>query len=202
MDKQIVLASKSPRRRALLEQLGLDIEVRINDVEETGSGTPSEIVLTNAQLKSAVVTETSYPDELVIAADTIVVHQGVVLEKPKSMDEARMMLTRLSGNTHEVLTAVVLYDQATHTRYEALETTGVTFRELTQEDIERFVSIVKPLDRAGAYTVDGPGSLLVERYDGCYYNVLGLPLVRLHQLMGDAGYDLFAAINPLNTRFL
>ncbi|MFP6583732.1 MAG: Maf family protein [Candidatus Hydrogenedentota bacterium] len=202
MDKQLVLASKSPRRQALLEQLGLNIEVRASHVEETGIGTPSEIALTNAQLKCAAVAEASCSDELVIAADTIVVHQGTVLEKPATLDEARSMLTRLSGDTHEVLTALVLFNASTHTSYEAVEITEVTFRELTQQEIERFVSIVKPLDRAGAYTVDGPGSLLVERYDGCYYNVLGLPLVRLNQLLSDAGFNLFAAIDPLKTQFL
>jgi len=202
MSRQIVLASGSARRRALLEQLGLDIEVRVSDVEETDSGTPEETVLTNARLKCDAVAIDAAPNELVIAADTIVVHDGQILQKPVSLDEARSMLQQLSGNTHHVLTAIAVHDRATAVDAHEVVSTGVTFRNLAPHEIERFIEIVQPLDRAGAYTVDGPGSLLVSGYDGCYYNVLGLPLVRLHELLLTMNIDLFSELDGSKSRFL
>ena len=202
MSRKIVLASGSARRKALLEQLGLEVEVRVSDVDETGSGTPHNTVLTNARLKCDAVAESAAQDELVIAADTIVVLEDAILQKPESFDEARSMLNRLSGRTHHVLTAVAIYDGATSVTSDAVVSTGVTFRKLATHEIERFIEIVKPLDRAGAYTVDGPGSLLVAGYTGCYYNVLGLPLVRLHELLLEMGIDLFSELDGTKSRFL
>lgn len=202
MSKRIVLASGSARRRALLEQLGLDVEVRVSNVDETGSGSPEETVLANARLKCAAVIEDAASDEVVIAADTIVVHTGDILQKPESLDEARGMLERLSGNTHEVLTAIVVHDVESSRTVDAVESTRVTFRTLRSLEIDRFVDIVKPLDRAGAYTVDGPGSLLVAGYAGCYYNVLGLPLVRLHDLLLSLNLDVFSMMDESKSRFL
>lgn len=202
MSKRIVLASGSARRRALLEQLGIDVEVRVSDVPETGSGSPEETVLTNAQLKCEAVSADAASDEVVIAADTIVVLEGEILQKPESLNEARSMLERLSGNTHQVLTAVAVFNAASGRTVDAVESTDVTFRVLAAHEIARFIEIVKPLDRAGAYTVDGPGSLLVSGYSGCYYNVLGLPLVRLHALLLELGLDLFAELDGAKSRFL
>lgn len=196
------MASGSARRRALLEQLGLEIDVRVSDVEETGSGTPEEAVLANARLKCDAVAADAASDELVIAADTIVVLEEEILQKPESLDEAYFMLQRLSGNTHQVLTAVAVRDVGPDRAGEAVVSTGVTFRELAAHEIDRFIEIVQPLDRAGAYTVDGPGSLLVAGYSGCYYNVLGLPLVRLHELLLTLGIDLFTEIDGTRSRFL
>ena len=112
------------------------------------------------------------------------------------------MLQALSGNTHEVKTGIDIWNGATGEYLSGIETTRVTFRELCQHEIERFVGIVKPLDRAGAYTVDGPGSLLVAGYQGCYYNVLGLPLVLLHENLLKIDFDLFASMNAQKARFL
>lgn len=202
MSKRIVLASGSARRRALLEQLGITVDVRVSDVEETGSGTPQETALANARLKCNAIAKDAAPSEFVIAADTIVVLEGAILQKPGSLDEARSMLERLSGNTHDVLTAVAVQDADSGRTVDALESTGVTFRNVHAHEIERFIEIVQPLDRAGAYTVDGPGSLLVSGYTGCYYNVLGLPLVRLHELLLDLGFDLFSELDGAKSRFL
>jgi septum formation protein len=101
-----------------------------------------------------------------------------------------------------VLTGLALVDTATGRTAEGFESTDVTFRPLASHEIDRFVHAVRPTDRAGAYTVDGPGSLLVERYDGCYQNVLGLPIVRLDRLLRDLGYSLFNLMDPGRAVFL
>lgn len=187
----IILASASPRRRALLEALGLPIEVRISRAEERTEGVPEDVVLHNACAKRDAVLTKAAPGSIVIAADTEVVLNDTVLGKPKDAAEAAEMLGRLSGRTHRVMTGVAVGVANSRKRADALETTHVTFRQLRPGDIKTFIDLVQPFDRAGGYTVDGPGSLLVERLEGCFYNVLGLPLVRLDRLLADIQYDLF-----------
>ena len=201
-NKSIVLASGSPRRKALLEDLGLDIEVRVSDAEEIDSGSPEAVVLHNAVLKCEAVIEHAAEHEVIIAADTIVVLEDQILGKPKTLDEAKSMLRSLSGNTHRVMTGVAVRGEANQPLATGVEITEVTFCSLSKEDIDIFVETVRPLDRAGAYTVDGPGSLLVAGYHGCYYNVLGLPLVRLQTMLHQFSIDLFEQMNPNKTRFL
>jgi len=139
---------------------------------------------------------------VVIAADTLVFLDEHVLSKPADAEEARAMLRRLSGNTHQVVTGLAVIDTASGTAAEGSESTDVTFRTLSSEEIARFVEVVNPIDRAGAYTVDGPGSLLVARYDGCYQNVLGLPMVRLDKLLRRIGVHLFDHLNRERAVFL
>lgn len=203
MTPRIVLASASPRRRALLEALGLDIEVMPGSVEEHFDGTPEAMVVSNARAKrDEAAARLEGPPAVVIAADTLVFLDGEPLGKPADLSEARAMLGRLSGRTHQVLTGLAVLDTATGTAAEGHETTGVTFRELSGEAIDHFVHAVNPVDRAGAYTVDGPGTLLVARYEGCYQNVLGLPIVRLDALLHTLGHDLLALADPAQARFL
>jgi len=202
MSRKIVLASGSPRRKALLEDLGIPVDVRVSDAEELCEGPPDKVVAINARAKCKAVARTAGANEIVIAADTIVIHNGSILGKPATLDEAIQMLERLSADTHEVKTGIDVWDGATGRHTHSIETTRVTFRDLRRGEIERFVDIVQPLDRAGAYTVDGPGSLLVARYEGCYHNVLGLPLVLLHGMLLESGFDLFSEMNAQDTRFL
>ena len=198
----IVLASASPRRLALLEALGMCIEVRPSAAEETLEGDPAEAATRNAAAKRDEVTETLDAPALVIAADTVVVIGDCVLGKPRDLEDARAMLRSLSGATHSVITGVAVIDTDSRKSASGHETTEVTFGDLTDAEIDCFVSAVKPVDRAGAYTVDGPGSLLVARYNGCYQNVLGLPMVRLNTLLRTLGHDLFDYIDPTRARFL
>lgn len=203
MTPRIVLASQSPRRRALLASLGVPFEVIPSAAEEIDHGAaPAQIVINNANAKLRDVSARLDTPALVIAADTLVFLGGEVLSKPKDRAEAIDMLRRLSGNTHHVVTGLAAGDTATGQHIDGSETTAVSFRPLSTPEIERFVDIVNPLDRAGAYTVDGPGSLLVARYDGCYYNVLGLPLVKLDMLLRALGTHLFQLIRPEHTVFL
>ncbi len=198
----IVLASASPRRRALLESLGIEVRVRASGMPEIERGQPRHVALENAVCKRNAAASREPGPALVIAADTIVVIGDEILGKPASLDEARAMLRRLSGRTHEVMTAVAIVDIAARRATEGVEITQVTFRELSAREIDTFVDAVKPLDRAGAYTVDGPGSLIVERYHGCYTNVLGLPMVCLDRLMRELGDGLFARVDPVRAKFL
>lgn len=199
---RIVLASSSPRRRALLAALGIEFEVVVSGIDEVFEGEPAEMVMLNARLKRDDVAGKISGDAIVIASDTLVFQDEHVLGKPADLDEARVMLRRLSGRTHAVLTGLALVDTARGKRVEGFERTGVRFRELSESEIDAFVEAVKPTDRAGAYTVDGPGSLLVAGYEGCYQNVLGFPIVRLDGLVRELGYDLFSMMNAERAVYL
>lgn len=200
---RIVLASASPRRRALLSALGLDIEIIPSNVAEIDEGPePASIVVENAKRKRDDVASRPGLPSLVIAADTLVFLDDRVLSKPRDLDEARGMLRRLSGRTHEVITGLAVADTQSGKRIEGHERTAVTFSELSDAEIDHFVHAVRPLDRAGAYTVDGPGTLLVARYDGCYQNVLGLPIVRLQKMLLEIGHDLFEMMDGPRAKFL
>lgn len=202
MTPRIVLASASPRRRALLAALGLELDIVPSNAEETFEGAPAEMVVLNARIKRDEVLPRVDGPALVIAADTLVFLDEHVLGKPRDLVHAADMIRRLAGRTHQVMTGIAVTDTASGRTAEGYDTTDVTFRPLTDHEIDRFVHAVRPTDRAGAYTVDGPGSLIVERYEGCYQNVLGLPIVRLDQLLRPLGYSLFDLMHPARSIFL
>jgi len=203
MMKPLVLASASPRRKALLAALGVAFEVIPSRAEESHAAAPPEVMVeNNACLKRDDVAGRLEGPSVVIAADTLVFIDGDVLPKPGSLDEARRMLHHLSGRTHHVATGLALCDTETGRTVQATEITAVTFRALDRHEIDHFVDTVNPLDRAGAYTVDGPGSLLVARYEGCYQNVLGFPMVRLDTLLRHLGVFLFDRMDPSAAVFL
>ncbi len=202
-EPHIVLASASPRRRALLAALGVAFEVYTSDAAEVDSGTtPSAIVEWNACAKRDAVAQQLAEPAVLIAADTLVFLDEHVLTKPADKAQACNMLRQLSGNTHQVITGLALLDMTTGKKVMGAETTDVTFRKLSDAEIQRFVDIVNPVDRAGAYTVDGPGSLLVARYDGCFQNVLGLPIVKLDKLLRQLDVHLFTRMQPEKASFL
>lgn len=181
---KIILASASPRRKELLEMIGLPFTVVPSQVEEppfTG-GAPEEYALALAMAKGEEVAG-QVPEGLVIAADTIVVVDEMVLGKPATTEEARRMLRLLSGRTHVVITGVVVREVQTGRTASRAAKTLVTFRPLSSEEIDRYVATGEPMDKAGAYGIQGRGALLVERIEGCYFNVVGLPLVMLGELL-------------------
>lgn len=198
----IVLASASPRRKALLEALGIPIEVLPSGAHELEDGDPESVAIHNAELKRDDIANRLDRPALVIAADTIVVLDRRILNKPRDLNEARDMLRDLSRKTHVVITGVAIANTETGRKTSGIESTEVTFRALTNDQIDRFVEAVKPLDRAGAYTVDGPGTLIVARYNGCYQNVLGLPIPRLESLLEQIGESLFSRMDGRAARFL
>ena len=185
----IILASGSPRRKSLLESLGLEFTAyRPNVSEEHLPGeTPSELCLRLSRMK-AEAGSLEFPDDIIIAADTIVVVDGEILGKPHDRDDAVRMLGLLSGNLHEVITGLaVCYGGKVHV--EDVHTL-VKFRELSEAEISAYVSTGECDDKAGAYAVQGIGSLLVEGINGDFYNVVGLPLCRLGAVLSRLGISL------------
>jgi septum formation protein len=178
----LVLASSSPRRRQLLEMLGLSVVVRPPHIEEVrGRGeAPRQYVERLAREKAAAVA-----GELVLAADTTVVVDGDVLEKPADAADALRMLERLAGRTHDVITAVALR-APTGTR-QATDITQVTFRPASRELLAAYVATGEPMDKAGAYGIQGYGAALVERIEGDFFGVMGLPVRLVLALMEQAG---------------
>jgi septum formation protein len=183
MNYKIVLASGSPRRRELLAGLDLDFEVRvIAGIDETHPPgvAPAEIPACLARKKADAYLATMKADELVITADTVVVVDGDVLEKPADREEAIRMIRRLSGRKHEVITAVAL--TTVGGRREFSVTSTVDFDELTGEEIEYYVDRYKPFDKAGAYGIqEWIGYVGVRGIEGSFYNVMGLPIQRLYR---------------------
>lgn len=186
----IVLASGSPRRKELLGTLGLEFSVvPANDEEIAPEGAgPAETVMVLSRAKAAEVAK-SYPESLVIAADTVVWAEDRILGKPKSEAEAKAMLHMLSDNTHEVYTGVTL--MLGDKEVVGAECTKVFFRRLTDAEIDRYVATGEPMDKAGAYGIQGRAALMVKRLEGDYFNVMGLPLCRLGQMLEEIGVHLF-----------
>ncbi len=182
----VVLASQSPRRRELLSLIGVSHEVIPADIDETlhPEEIPIEHVERLAREKSALVA-LRRPNDVVIGADTIVVLDGEVLGKPSHASEAIATITRLSGRTHTVHTAVAV-SCGGHTA-SAVESVEVTFRKLDREQIESYVATLEPMDKAGAYGIQGYGATIVERIHGDYFAVMGLPLGRLVLLLKELG---------------
>ena len=184
---QVILASASPRRLALLQQIGIEAIVYPADFDEvSGSAVQAEdVVLANAVGKCQAVVKIKGDSLPVIAADTVVVAEGVILGKPQDAEDAIEMLKQLSGKTHKVLTGIAV-SYAGEMLAEVCET-KVVFRELTDEEIKNYVATGEPLDKAGAYGIQGKGAVLVEKIDGCYNNVVGLPLTRMQLILAKLG---------------
>lgn len=187
--KKLVLASGSPRRRSLLESLGLDFEIAPADIDETplNDETPEALVLRLSCAKAQSVAQQHF-GALVIAADTVVIVGGRVLGKPLDKQENHLFLQQLEGCTHTVLTGHAL-SKGAQLEVETVSTT-VTFRQLNSCEVERYVDTGEGLDKAGGYGIQGRGSAFVERIEGCYYNVMGLSLVSVTLLARRLGVDL------------
>ena len=188
---QIVLASGSPRRRELLERIGITgFKVSAPNVDESVEDglSPAEIVEQLSLRKARAAAKKAGPSDLIIAADTVVALDGAVLGKPWDKGAAFAMLTALSGREHHVFTGVtVLRGEEAATLHEE---TAVTFRQLTPEEIRGYIATGEPMDKAGAYGIQGIGALLVSGIRGDYCNVMGLPVFRLGQILSSFGVDL------------
>ncbi|MBI1803186.1 MAG: septum formation inhibitor Maf [Ignavibacteria bacterium] len=180
--KKLILASGSPRRRHLLNQLGLEFEARESGADEENNvpNNPGDHVRILSERKARAVAD-DVGDGIVIGADTIVVLDGAILGKPKDPRHAVAMLSMLSGRTHEVYTGFTLLDCSSKKKRSAVEVTKVTFRQLMLQEIEEYVASGSPLDKAGAYGIqDDYGAVFVESIHGCFYNVVGFPLSRFY----------------------
>ncbi len=194
--KPIVLVSASPRRRELLQQIGVSFEVYPAEVDETlpnQVSDPASLAIELAWRKVRAVAS-RFPSRWLLAADTLVVVGKRLLGKPQNPKEAFLMLRQLSGRTHKVVTGLCLAKTDVKGRicrpYETSETTLVTFRQLTDEEISTYISTGEPFDKAGAYGIQGKASIFVTEIVGCYFNVVGLPLAKLASLLKEAGLDV------------
>jgi septum formation protein len=176
-----LLASASPQRRALLEQLAIPLRVFVPDVEELAMGAPNTVALTNAARKAdaALAQVTDIGDELVLACDTVVDVDGVPFGKPESHEDAYTMLALLRGRTHDVVGGFVVHDPTSGLRVERAVRTKVRFRNVTEALLTRYVEGEEWRGRAGGYAIQGTGAALVSGIGGCYPNVVGLPIATL-----------------------
>lgn len=183
----LILASQSPRRQQLLQQMGLTFTVKVADIDETmdKSRPPKEQVAEVSARKAAAIAAISQRDDVIIAADTIVVVDDVILGKPTSPDDAVRMLKMLSGRSHSVMTGVTVRcgeKSVSHT-----EITQIRFRDLTDTEIEAYVASGDPMDKAGSYGIQNGAAVFVCGMDGDYFNVMGLPLCSLTLLLRQFG---------------
>ena len=204
---QIILASQSPRRKELLEQIGLEFEICPAKGEEIITKTiPEEVVMELSKQKAEEVAAmvssysethreiTTPSDILVIGADTVVAYDGKILGKPKDEVDAKAMLTMLSGNTHSVFTGVtlVLIDKSGRAgELVFYEKTDVKMHEMTEAEIDRYIATGEPMDKAGSYGIQGKCAIYIEKVDGDYNNVVGLPITRIYQELKKIGIDIY-----------
>ena len=187
-ERKLILASASPSRKMLLEQAGLDFEVVVSGVDETvpPDYTPAQTVEALARRKGQAV-QALRPEAPIIAADSVVSIDGLILGKPKDDEAAKATLRRLSGRTHELITGVCLLINGRMDLFH--QVTQVTFYPLTEEEIAEYVALGESRGRAGAYGIEGIGVVLVQSIQGDYPNIVGLPVAetirRLHKLLGD-----------------
>ena len=190
---KLILASSSPRRAEVLRDGGFVFEVRPADVDETRQPheAAEEYVRRVAKAKAHVVAEQARAAgerAIVIAADTIVLAEGQILGKPKDAHDARRMLKLFSGKTHEVLTALCVINIPTGKELLHVEKTRVEFLKMSEEEIESYIQTGEPFDKAGAYGIQGIAGRFATRIEGCYFNVLGLPLSRLWTTLKELGW--------------
>ncbi|WP_054743584.1 Maf family protein [Cellulosilyticum ruminicola] len=180
----MILASASPRRHELIKLLVDKITIQTKEVEEIIDlkASPQKNVQDLARLKALAVAQEN-EDKLVIGADTVVCLDGQIMGKPTNKQEAKEMLRKLSGRTHEVCTGVALIQKSKGIDHTFVETTNVTMKALSDEEIDYYVSTKEPMDKAGSYGIQGKGALYISHIDGDYYNVMGLPVHRLYETL-------------------
>jgi septum formation protein len=192
MPVKLILASTSPRRAEILRDAGIAFEIRAANVEEARlpNETAEKMVARLAEAKARAVTsgleETT--SAIVIGADTTVALDGEILGKPEGVEDARRMLNLLSGRTHNVLTGICAFRLADKTMRSAVESTAVTFAALDRSEIESYIAGGEPFDKAGGYAVQGRAGRYIPRIEGCYFNVVGLPLSRLFSMLSELGW--------------
>lgn len=181
----LILASGSPRRRELLDLMGLTYTVETPDVDESFSGRPSETVMEISRRKAAAVAA-RHSDSIIIAADTLVFADGA-LGKPHTPERAKEMLSSLAGNWHHVYTGITVINTRSGRVLRNVDKTRVHLVPMTEQEIDAYVATGEPLDKAGAYGIQGMGGMFVDRIDGSYSNVVGLPMSMLRIMLAQVG---------------
>ncbi len=194
--KRIILASASPRRKQLLEKIGLSFTIESSDLNEDNATLsldkdPIELAKELALRKATFIASRNKEGTLVIGADTIVILNGDILGKPHTPEAAEEMLSQLSGIWHKVITGVALVEAQNGKWIVDAVSTEVKMRELSEDIIKAYISTDEPLDKAGAYGIQELGAVLVEEIRGCYYNVVGLPLAKLTEMLEYFGVEVY-----------
>jgi septum formation protein len=202
--KKLILASSSPRRAEVLRNAGIEFEVRPMAIDETRRpGEPTSDYVRRLALekaRAAANAEPSAGDFIVIGADTVVVNRGGILLKPASPDDARRMLRQLSGGVHEVHTGLAVIHIPQRLERVIEEVTRVHFAKLSDEEIGAYIETGEPFDKAGAYGIQSIGGRYVTRVEGCYFNVMGMPLGRLWATLQELGWSANGLIEQANLR--
>ena len=186
----LILASASPRRSELLSHAGIPFEVQAAEVDEHCDG-PASSAVRELSSRKALAVRSRFPSRFILAADTLVELEGIVLGKPSGPEEAAAMLRRLSGRTHQVYTGVTVINPAGEV-FTGSDRSDVAFGDITEAEIASYVRSGEPLDKAGAYAIQGRASLWISRMEGSYSSVIGLPLYLVRTLLLKAGYGLVA----------
>ncbi|MDA3884942.1 MAG: Maf family protein [Candidatus Delongbacteria bacterium] len=191
-ERNIILASKSPRRKELLENIGLKFSVRPADIEEVHRGITGfgNIVIDLAEQKADAIKEKMFHNRIIIASDTIVVINEKTLNKPIDRDDAFNMLRTLGGNIHSVFTSLYVYDGYEKKEIKEYTETKVEFYELTDQQINDYLETHEPFDKAGAYGIQGYGSKFIKKIEGCFFSVMGFPIPLFSQEIYKLGYKL------------
>jgi septum formation protein len=189
--KQLILASKSPRRKEILEKTRLPFIIEESGYKEEMSLTlpPEELAIYLSQQKAKHVAE-KYPNAIIIAADTFIVLDNHILGKPHTTEKAKEMLLKLSGKSNEVITGVTILDVATKNMESFVDTATVFMKSLTEPEIDAYIKSGEPLDKAGAYAIQGLGAIFIEKIEGDFFNVMGLPLFQLVQRLKSFGISV------------
>ena len=190
MNRKIILASSSPRRKQIMEQIGLDCIVEVSDYEEKliPDVSVEEFVKTLSLGKAKSVAK-NHQDAIIIGADTTVFIDNQILGKPKTLAGASEMLHKLSGKTHSVFTGFTVIDTKNNIIITDFIETKIKFKDLSEEEISGYIESGEPMDKAGAYGVQGKGALLVEHIEGDYANITGLPIVKIVEILKTLGVD-------------
>jgi septum formation protein len=187
-NRNIILASSSPRRKELLEKIGLKFTADAADfAEDLNAETDPEGLAELLSIGKAMAVAKKYPDAIIIAADTFGVLRGKIIGKPHDRSQAQKMIQTLSGRSHRVITGFTVFDVINNKRVTRTIETRVYLKKLNAEEIENYVNSGEPLDKAGAYAIQGLGAVIVEKIAGDYYNVMGLPLCALTEVLKEFG---------------
>ncbi|MCX6789771.1 MAG: Maf family nucleotide pyrophosphatase [Candidatus Gribaldobacteria bacterium] len=191
--KKIILASSSPRRKELLKILvGDNFEIKTSDYEEDNSLAllPKDLVLFHSLEKGRDVAR-KLPEGIVISADTIVAFENKVLGKPKTIGNAKEMLEKINGQWVEIITGMAVIDITSKKEFQHLEVAKVKIKQMSEQEIDSYIETGEPMDKAGAFAVQGKGAILIEKTDGDFYSIVGLPLFELNKLLAQAGVNIF-----------
>lgn len=172
----MILASKSPRRKEILAQLGFQLQIKSKDIEEISDKVEIVEQIKDISLKKVMVVAVENPKEFVVGADTVVVIDGKILGKPKSEMDAEKMLKSLSGKSHEVITAYTLINLEKNIKITNSVESTVYFKQISNEEIEWYIKSGEPMDKAGAYGIQGLGSIFVDKIDGDFFAIMGFPI--------------------------